>query len=466
MLARGKVVCICFAVVGCTQPGPTLPDAQVPRDGVTIRFDAARPRCTDPLDGGLADGGVLETTDGFQAEGSGPLVAMDEQGNGIVVWYVRSGGFPDTGRAMARRYTAGVGWSDIEMVMQGGYPTSVALQNETALIALTGMKGVDTGHDTAVIYAALYRAGGWSVLPVGVTSTGWWQEPYTPPPVAVLGQNAGLVAWNGVDEHNGLTAATMVDGAWQPVQTFGGIGDDPTASVLPSGGLAVGWRDCRTEGTSWSCDLLVSSWDRAAGWLPTAALVQSQSAGKPRLAACNGGRPHMIWYGTVGSVHAELLPSGQWSSADIVVAPDQQSYMTDRRLVTDRASNALTAWTSQPSASCEMTAVARYFVDGAGWQDTAQISSSQSGNHAHVADLAMSPNGDAWALWRSGTCDLPDQEIWARRFAPATGWGDLISLDSTYSCSVEGGSLAMGGNRTLAAWTRTSTAGIVVRWLE
>jgi len=427
----------------------------------SLRDAPPRAACTDPLDGSLANGGILETTDGFQTVGSAPLVAMDEQGNGIVAWYVQSG--MDL-RTLARRYTAGVGWSDIELVMQGGYATSVALGNGTALIALVGPTAVDAGSDTAGIYAASTAAGGWSVLPVGVTSTGWWQEPYTPPPVAVLGQSAGLVAWIDVDAHNGLTAATLVDGAWQPVQSFGGVGDDPTASVLPSGGLAVARRDYRTEGTSMFFDLLVSSWDRAAGWLPTAALVQSQSAGKPKLAAGNGGRPHVIWYGTISSNHAELLPSGAWSAGDIVVAYDPQSVMRDERLVADRASNALAAWTYYQGASCESTVVARYFVEGAGWQDTTQINGSQNGNYAQVADLAVSPNGDAWAVWRSGTCDLPDQEIWARRFAPATGWGYPVRIDSSDSCSMQGGSLAMGGNRTLAAWSLGGR--IVVRWLE
>ena len=107
--------------------------------------------CIDPLDGSLANGGILETTDGFQTEGSSPLVAMDEQGNGIVVWYVQSG---MEVRTMARRFTAGIGWSAIELVMQGGYATSVALLNGTALIALIGQTAVDAGLDTAGIYAA------------------------------------------------------------------------------------------------------------------------------------------------------------------------------------------------------------------------------------------------------------------------------------------------------------------------
>ena len=140
--------------------------------------------CIDPSDGGLADGGIVETTDGFQTAGSAPLVAMDEQGNGIVAWHVQSG---MTVQTIARRYTAGVGWSDIELVMQDGYATSVALWNGTALIALTGSRRADAGLESAVVYAASTTAGGWSVLPVGVTTTGWWQEPYTPPPVAVLG---------------------------------------------------------------------------------------------------------------------------------------------------------------------------------------------------------------------------------------------------------------------------------------
>ena len=427
----------------------------------SLRDATPRAACVAPSDGSLANGEILETTAGFQTEGSSPLVAMDEQGNGIVVWYVQSG---LEVRTIARRFSADVGWGAIELVMQGGYATSVALGNGTALIALIGQTAVDAGADTAGIHAASTTAGGWSVQPVGVTSTGWWQEPYTPPPVAVLGQSGGLVAWIDVDAHNGLTAATMIDGAWQPVQSFGGVGDDPTASGLPSGGLAVARRDCRTEGTSMFCDLLVSSWDRAAGWLPAAALVQSQSAGNPKLAACNGGRPHLIWSGTTSSNHAELLPSGAWSAGDVVVTYDPQSVMRDERLVADRAANALTAWTYYQGASCGSTAVARYFVEGAGWQDTTQINSSQSGTYAQVADLAMSPNGDAWALWRSGTCDLPNQEIWARRFAAATGWGDPIRLDSTDACSMQGGSLAMGGNRTLAAWSLGGR--IVVRWLE
>jgi hypothetical protein len=465
MLGRGWHSCLVSATLvavlatstACTHHNDT--SAQVDASAVGLFWpDAAAP--VDPPDGGLVLGEIVETADGFQTEGSAPLVAMDEQGNAIVAWHVQSGVEAQT---VVRRYTAGTGWSDIELVMKAGYgyATSVALRGGTGLMALVGQTAVDAGFEAAVVYAASFTTAGWSVLPVGATTTGWWQDPYTPPPVAVLGQSGGLVAWIDGDQHNGLTAATFVDGAWQPAQSFGGVGDDPTASVLPSGGLAVARRDCHSEGTSTSCDLLVSSWDRAAGWLPAAALVESQLAGKPKLAVDNGGRPHLLSSGTESLMHAELLPSGEWSAGEAVVADNHVS-ISDQHLVTDLASNALVAWTFQPGAWCDWTVESRYFVEGAGWQDAIQVNPPESGTHSQLADLAMAPNGEAWALWRTGNCDASDEEIWARHFAPATAWNDPVKLDS--GSSVSSGAVAMGGNRTLAAWSRGGR--IVVRWLQ
>jgi len=399
---------------------------------------------------------MIEEPTGFETEGRLPYVALDEQGNGIVTWYVQ----PDAStRAMARRYVAGAGWSAIELLLQDGYPTSVALRNGVALAAVVGPTAVDAGDSTAGIYAARFAAGAWSTEPVGVTSTGWWQDPYTSPPVAVLGQSTALLTWRDADR--GYVAASVFDSAWQPAQLFGLITLDPTATMLPSGTFAVAWSG---DGPSTLNDFLVSAWDPAAGWLP--AVTVSQAASYPKLAACVGGRPHALWGGDNSLTHAEQLPTGAWSAGETVVTVDNATTLQDQHLVADLAGNALVAWTSYPGTACNSTVTARYFVEGIGWQDAVALSPPTTTNNYELADLAMSPAGDAWALLRSGACNDYDQEIWARHFQPASGWDQPMHLASAGTCAARDGSLAMGGNRTLAAWSQTGAPKIVVRWLE
>jgi hypothetical protein len=452
MLARRTAISICLAAVGCSQSHPPT-DA-----GQGALSDGPAPVCTDPLADALANGAVLEEPTGFETEGALPFVAMDEQGNGIVTWQVQSG---LTKRALARRYAAGVGWGGVELVLQDGFPTSVALRNGTALVALVGPTAVDAGpaDSMAGVYAARFAGGAWSTQPVGVTATGWWQEPYTPPPVAVLGQSAALLAW--IDSDSGHVAASVFDTSWQPAHLFGLITLDPTAAMLPSGTFAVAWSG---NGPLTYNDFLVSAWDPTAGWLP--AVTISQAASYPMLAACIGGRPHALWSGGTTLTHAEQLPSGEWSTGETVVAVDSETTLHNPHLVTDLAENALVAWMSYPRSGCNSTVTARYHVEGVGWQAATLLASSPSNGSYALADLAMAPSGEAWALLRSGPCNEYDQEIWAHHFQPTTGWDQPLQLASTGACAVRDGALAMGGGRTLAAWSQTGVGKIVVRWLE
>jgi hypothetical protein len=417
--------------------------------------DSTRPRCIDPLDGGLAGGAVVDEPDGFETEGQSPLVAMDEQGNAIVVWSVGSG---MTGPAKARRYTAGVGWSDAELLLEDGYATSVVLRSGTALVALASLHSATT---YAEIYAARFVPGGWSTQQIGITSTGTWQDPYLSPPVAVLGPNAAMVTW--IDRDYRHVAASIFDGSWQPEQLFGMSHGAPSASVTASGGFVV-TSTRNSQGDALSSILESSSWDPAAGWLPP--VTVSQDAGYVKLAACIGGQPHALWSARDGLTHAELLSTGEWSAGETVIANDSVTNRYGQRLVTDLASNALVAWTNEPGAACNTTVAARYYIEGTGWQSTTLVGPSQAESHYQLGDLAMAPKGDAWALWRSGPCTASDQEIWASHFDPTDGWANPVQLDSSSTCSVSDGAVAMGGNRVLAAWSRNGTGGIVVRWLE
>ncbi len=458
MFESRKLICACLAVIGCSHsrsPGQPARDAQAPQDTATDLVDSSTTRCIDPLDGGLAGGAVVDEPDGFETEGQSPLVAMDEQGNAIVVWSVGTG---TTWRAQARRYTSGVGWSDAELLLEGGFATSVALRSGAALVALASLPGAST---SAEIYAARFTPGGWSAVQIGVTSTGTRQDPSLAPPVAVLGQNAAMVTW--IDRDSLQVAASIFDLSWQPEQLFGMPSGSPTASVTASGGFVVTSTQ-NSPGDALSTILESNSWDPAASRLPP--VTVSQDASNVELAACIGGRTHALWNASGGLMHAELLSTGEWSTGETVIANDGVTNRYGQRMVTDLASNALAAWTNEPGAACNTTVAARYYIEGAGWQSTTPLSPSQAESHYQLGDLAMAPNGDAWALWRSGPCTAFDQEIWASHFDPTNGWTSPVQLDSTSTCTVNGGAVAMGGNRALAAWSRTGTGGIVVRWLE
>jgi hypothetical protein len=197
----------------------------------------------------------------------------------------------------------------------------------------------------------------------------------------------------------------------------------------------------------------------------------SEHASGPVLAASMGGRPHALWSGPDGFMHAEQLPSGIWSAGEMVVPYDKANYQGDLHLAVDLAGNALVTWTTSyqtfsPGLLCTSATSARYYVEGVGWQDITPLDQGQSDRTYYLDDLAMAPDGDAWALGHSGPCNGSDREIWARHFHPASGWGEPVQLTSTDDCSVSGATVATGGNRTLAAWSQPGTNGIVVRWLE
>ncbi len=89
--------------------------------------------------------------------------------------------------------------------------------------------------------------------------------------------------------------------------------------------------------------------------------------------------------------------------------------------------------------------LAKPYVAGSGWGDTAQVEGGQG-------RVAIDPNGNAIVLWSRSGGNVP--RTWAKRYEPSSGWGAGASIDPYATDGADRLSVAMGAfGNAIAVWS-------------
>lgn len=172
------------------------------------------------------------------------------------------------------------------------------------------------------------------------------------------------------------------------------------------------------------------------------------------IAADANGGAIAIWV-TISSGRNDLSasrfqPATGWS-APVLIEPFA-NFDFSPSLAIDGSGNALAVWVHADGTFTNQTVWSNRFVPSSGWGTPQQIGGSAS-TFANTPDVAMTPGGDAIAVWDEATG--VNDDIWSNRFLAASGWGtaQLIEADpgSAGAASV---AIDPAGN-ALAVWTQS-----------
>ena len=305
-------------------------------------------------------------------------MAVDASGNAIAVWEQQPDG--DHYSIWANRYVAGVGWG-----------TATLVQSNSAVYARSPQVAVDpSGNATAV----------WTQTEGDGTRHDTWANRYVP------GSGWGTATLLGTD-NDGLA------------------GYAPQVAVDIAGNVTAVWeQSAETSPTVW-----VNRYVPGAGWGTATLLVPAGSswASGPAVAVDPSGNVVVVWnQSDAARSHVwakRYVPNSGWGTAT-QIDTDAVSAVSPQVAV-DASGNAVAVW-SQLDATPRVSISASRFVPGSGW-GAATLLETDDGE-AWNPQVAVDASGNAIAVWNQS--DGTRFDVWANRYIAGAGWGTAILLET------------------------------------
>jgi PKD domain len=307
----------------------------------------------------------------------------------------------------------------------------------------------ERGTETDTVVEASYRPAGegWGspiVLPGGHEASS---------PQVVVDRNDNVtVLWERYAATKILLQAVErpAEGAWQQPVTIGeaGLGMDPEPQLTVDweGNAAAVWKQAeviqaavRPYGHEWEAQVPISGGESFV----------------PQVTADARGDVTAAWMHYDGShyvVQSAYRPEGkEWEAPTLVSEAGEEA--GNPHVALDANGDTLVVWRGESES--EEFARAAYRPVGGGWE--APVSISAKGEQIEGLRDALSPNGDAIAVWAGGSGEVGSYEIARAAFRPAAGaWEAPESLsegaDNVFPADVV---FDTAGNATVV-WQRTS----------
>ena len=309
-----------------------------------------------------------------------PAVAIDAQGNAIVVW-LRSEGSSNS--VWARRYTAQGGWGSPVLIENGlgdaGNPQVAVDGSGNAIVVFWQQEG---GRVNIVANRYVNGAGWGTATAIETDGTGDTGAPQ----IAMDGAGNAMVVWG-----------------W--------------ASADPPYGFNV-WANRYQAGTGWG----------SAG--PIDSLNTSNPNTNPHVALDGAGNAIAVWHrpdGSWNSIWSSRYVVGSGWGAPGLIETDNTNSAHDARVAFDAGGNAMAVWIQ--SDGVRDNVLANRYTAGQGWGSAVLIETDNAGP-ALEPRIVFDGNGNATAVWSHRDVAGFTFNILANRWTAATGWGTAAPIDN------------------------------------
>ena len=310
-----------------------------------------------------------------------PQVAIDAQGNAIVVW-LRSDGFRNN--VWARRFSAGGGWGSPELI-------------ETGLgDAGNPQIAIDGGGNAIVVF---------------------WQHQGGRVDI-VANRYANGTGW-------GTAAAIESDGS--------GDTSAPQIAMDAAGNAVVVWAWASASGPPFAFNVWANRYTAGSGW-GSAGPIDSTNASTanpaPHVALDGAGNAIAVWHrpdGSWDSIWSSLYIAGSGWGEPVRVETDNTNSARDARVAFDANGNAMAVWIQ--SDGLRNNVLANRYTAGVGW-GTAVLIETDNAGPALEPRIAFDGDGNATAVWSHRDVAGFTFNIWANRWTAATGWGTAVLIDN------------------------------------
>ncbi len=346
------------------------------------------------------------------ADGFYPQVAMDSDGNAIAAWQQNDG---TRNNIWANRYVAGTGWQTPELIETdnagSAFPPQLAMDpNGNAIVIWYHNDGTRFN-----IWANRYIAGtGWQTADLIETDNAGNAGS---PQVAMDPNGNAIAAWyqNDGTRFNIWANRYVAGTGWQTAELIetdnAGNAGSPQVAMDPNGNAIAAWY--QNDGTRFN--IWANKYVAGTGW-QTAELIETDNAGNagpPQVAMDPNGNAIAAWQqndGTRNNIWANRYVAGTgWQTAELIET-DNAGNASSPQVAMNPNGNVIAAWYQNDGTRNNIWA--NKYVAGTGWQ-TPELIETNVGN-ASSPQVAMDPNGNAIATWQQN--DGTRNNIWANRY--------------------------------------------------
>ena len=247
---------------------------------------------------------LLENVDEVGRIDGNPRIAVAPQGDALVVWQV-SGGTSANRGTWTNRYTAGGGWgtaSHLVSVSGGSAPDIAMDANGNAVMVWAQLEVVSATEMYALIQAKRYQGGAWGA-PLRVARELGGNSLLSLVQVKMNAAGAALVAWGQGDQSIRATIAPA-GGSWPTPSIVKPAFSFSATSVLRSaiddqGNAFLAWAQSNSDGTT---DTMLGAYTVAGGWVAGVPHNDTlEGAHDPFIAMDTRGNAWYLWTQYVGA---------------------------------------------------------------------------------------------------------------------------------------------------------------------
>jgi hypothetical protein len=253
----------------------------------------------------------------------------------------------------------------------------------------------------------------------------------TEPQLAVSANGTAFAMWL---QHNGTNFSTWASrylpnlGWGQPValesaHDFDSF--DPVIAADRSGNALALWD--RYDGTHWS--IYANRYVAGAGWSGAQVITNSvaSSGTIPEVAFDNDGNAIAVWTqyaddGTQNVIADRYVIGNGWGTPEVINGGALTTNQFGPKIDFDAQGNAIAIWQANQNGVTLLWS--NRYVAASGWGN-AQIVQSDPSSNAFSAQLAVSDNGSAFAVWEQA------DSAYVSRYVVNSGWQNSIALNTT-----------------------------------
>jgi len=377
----------------------------------------------------VTDGGAWSPAERIeeQTDPTPVRVAADASGTSIAVWGSASFG---PGSIWARHHTPGAGWDSIRQIdgnEEDAHSPALAVDpNGNAVVVWTQEAEIGVGGD---IWANRYTAGGgWGAATrLDTDEAGDAGNPH----VAVDSFDNAVAVWHqsdGIRENIWANRSTL-GGGWSIPQLIeaddAGHAGDPRIAMNPDGDAIAVWH--QSDGTR--ANIWANRYAPGSGWR-AAERIESKDDGEARLphvAIDPNGNAMVVWHQSDGArfdVWANrYTPGNGWETA-VRIDGDDTGDADSADVGLDADGHAIAVWKQFDGISVGIWAN-RYTPDE-GWGTAERLEANDEGD-ALGPEIAVSANGDAVVVWLQS--DGLRLDIWSNSYTLTEGWMTAAPID-------------------------------------
>jgi hypothetical protein len=393
-----------------------------------------------------------------------PQVAMDNNGNAIIVWQQSDG---SNLQVFKSEYRGGV-WTNPSSLTdnispdgQDTYYPQVAMDNSgNAIIIWEQYNG-----SKYQVFKSEYRGGVWtnpSSLSDNISPDG---QDANYPQVAMDNNGNAIITWYQSDGANWqIFKSEYRSGVWtNPSSLTDNISPDgqdaynPQMAMDNNGNAIITW--CQSDGSKYQ---IFKSEFRGGVWTHPSSLSDNisqdgQDAHNPQVAMDNNGNAIITWYQADGSnnqIFKSEYRDGGWthpSSLSDNISPDGQA-AGSTQVAMDNNGNAIIAWQQYDGSNWQ---IFKSEYRGGVWTHPSSLSDniSPDGQDANYPQVAMDNNGNAIITWEQSDDQIFKSEYRGGFWKHPASLSDNISQDGQEATNPQ---VAMDNNgNAIIAWNQS-----------